>query len=176
MQIKTENLRVLGKDSIIEIANTILEKKYPVLKINMNDFIITAWSNKKSILIKYRRIFKYVPLGKSENHFIYNFSIDIINEAIYPIDNNFLINSFYIPTQEERMKIKFVKNTMEFDTTYHTTIYEKEGEYQISFTNYLISGTGIIDKTTGKSTIMSGVHGPFEPVKEESGSLIEIRN
>ncbi len=177
---RIEEIKDLGKDSIIKMANNIIEKKYPTLKINSSDFIIAALSNKKRIIVRFKRPFEYIPLGKAK-YFEHGFSnaliIDIVNESIDPIDY-VGINEFYMPTDEERKKIEFLKNRIPDYSLYHVTVNEKENTYQIYFHNESFSGVGNIDKITGEGSLMSGAHDPdiLSSEVKESNALIEIKN
>jgi hypothetical protein len=181
MNNNIEEIKALGKTAIIQLSSIILENECPQLNIRSSDFKITVWASKKEILVKYKRLIRYVPLNKEENNYIYDFSVNVISQKVPQVE--FLgMDSLFIPTKEDLKNIEFVKKS--FGLPYQgfdNTIYEKEDAYHICVDNDVAFGKYFIDKISGKET-MAPMQGSYAPMpipprsKDETDSdpLIEI--
>jgi len=176
---KIEKAKALGRDSIVKAAINIIKNKYPTLKINLSDFEITAWSNKKNILANFKRLIKFSPLGSEHANFDYDLSINIETKEVSPIDT-WGINNFYIPTEEDIQKIKFVKKAFNLPISgFDNAVIEKADMYVINLENEISYGRYHIDKVTGEELIGS-IQGSYVPNPNpdngiEEYPLIEIK-
>lgn len=164
MENQINVIKTLGKDAIIKRANRIIEKKYPTLKINSSDFGITAWSNKKDVVVKFKRRIKYVRLG-GENDFNYDFSVNVVKHLVIPFDV-FGIDRFYIPTKEDLNKIEFVRKKINLPRQgFYSEICEKADYYEIHVTNEVAFGSYFIDKITGRE-VQGSIEGSYAQVPD----------
>ncbi|OEK08134.1 hypothetical protein A8C32_01345 [Flavivirga aquatica] len=171
MENKIEKIKALGKDSIVKIAYNILEKKYPTLKINLNNFEITTWSNKKEIVVNFKRHITFIPLGRNSSDFNYNFLINMITEDVNTL-NYGRISSFYIPTEEEVKKIEFVKKAFNLPRLgFDNEISEETDMYVVRISNDDAFGIYHIDKITGKE-ILGSIEGSYESPPEIEQDII----
>ncbi len=142
--------RELGKDSIIQMAYSIVDKKFPAIKVIPSDFEITAWANKSTILVKFRRLIRYIPDGKEEGDFIYDFSVDVINNEISPFDS-WGADTFYVPSELDTENIEFVIKAFNLPVDgFINSVYENPDKYVIDLNNEVAFGRYYIDKVTGK--------------------------
>lgn len=177
---KTENkvaeTTKLGKETILKTANTILKNKYPALKINFNDYEITAWYNKNNVIVFYKRNIKFIPFGYKKEDFNYSFSVNVINKEILSFDV-FGTSKFYIPTKKDIEKINFIKKQITLKPSFDNEIFEEQDKYIVSTSNDNYFIIYHIDKVTGKEIPKSLVQGNWEPdpfIKEDTDPLIKI--
>jgi len=173
---KENNLVKTRKKTIIKIANSILKNKYPTLKINLSDYEITAWTNKKDTLVNYKRTLKFIPLSYKKGCFDYDFSVNIISKEI-PSFDMFGTSKFYTPTKQDIEKINFIKKIIIIKPGFDNEIIEDHDKYIISTSNDIYFIIYHIDKVTGKEIPQSFVQGNWEPnpFKEKNiDPLIEI--
>lgn len=172
MENKIEKAKALGKDSIIRTANNIIENKYPNLNVNLSDFEIKAWSNKENIIVKFKRLIKFIPLSNEQSDFEYDLSINIETKEIAPIDT-WGINNFYIPTEEDLKKIQFVKEAFNLPHSgFDNEVLEKADFYVINLDNDVSYGRYRIDKVTGEELINS-IQGSYVP-NPNPDNIIEV--
>ena len=177
MEHKIENTKNLGREVLIKKAKSILKEKYPSLKINLNEFEVTAWSNKKKVLVHFKRFIKFTPLGYKKGHFNYNFSVNVITKSTLPFDV-FGTTQFYTPTKEDTKKIAFVKKSFNvFKPGFENEVFEKNNMYILSISNDTYFVIHHIDKITGEEIPKSTIQGNWEPDPFETADkdpLIEI--
>jgi hypothetical protein len=178
---KSLNHMNVKKDSLIQLANEILELKYPSFKFNVSEYDITAWGNSKTTVVKYKRIIRFIPLDKKNNNLCYDFEVDLINKSIYPFDT-WGIDMFYIPTSEEQAKIDFVIKAFGLPHKgFSNSIEEDADVYRINLDNEYSYGRYVIDKITGKECD-GAIQGSYEPMPEDNSRhrfadpLVEIRD
>ncbi|KAB1068389.1 hypothetical protein F6U93_06725 [Tamlana haliotis] len=173
----------LKKAELITRANKILKTKYPDFKFLLDDYDITAWSNSKKTIVKYRRIIRFTPLNKNDgrlaNHLRYDFEVNLTNQRISPFDT-LGMTDFYIPTAEEQEKIDFVIDAFSLPRFgFNNSIVEDAKMYRIHIDNDVAFGKYFIDKTTGEEC-MGSIEGSYAPMPEIPGMtefpdpLIEI--
>jgi len=146
-----EHLKSKKKQELIDIALETLKEKQPSLVIDLNDFEGTAWGNSKEILVKFRRIIRYIPLGTDpEKRFSYDITVNLNTDEISPFDD-FFKSEFYIETKENKKSIEFIKkNFGGFSSDFENTIYEGEEDYFIDLQNQYSYGKYVLNKKTGK--------------------------
>lgn len=176
MENKIAEVKKTGKQTILKTANYILNKKYTNLKIDLKDYEITVWANKENILVNYKKLLKFTPLGYKRGHFDYDFSVNIITKEI-PSFDMFGTSKFYIPTKQDIKKINFVKKVIDVKPRFNNEVFEEHDKYIISISNDTYFIIYHIDKITGKEIPQSFVQGNWEPSpfqEKNIDPLIEI--
>lgn len=165
MENRVETLKSFGKDSLINLALiTLKEKKLPA-EISPEDYEITVWANKTEVLVKFRRLIKFIPLNHEIDDFEYNLVVNIITHKVSPFDDWFHMGEFYNPSKEEKEKIKFVKKAYGLPHNgFENVVHEYEDLYKISLDNEVAYGRYSIDKKTGAVSIeIQGSYLPAPP-------------
>ena len=168
---KLDKIKYKGKTSIIQLAFHILEsRKYP-LSFTSSDFEISVWANKKEILVKFKRLIKYIPKNIEESDYIYDLSVNVITKELDPIDT-WGPDSFYIPSEQDAKNIEFVKKYFGLPIQgFENKVYEEEDMYCINTENEVAFGKYYIDKNTGEEAMppMQGSYilKPFQETSEE---------
>ena len=160
MENKIETLTALGKDAIVNQATTILKNKYPALNITLEDYEITAWANKKEVIVNFNRLLMFKPLN-IQNTIYYNFTINVITQNINPFDA-FGTSDFYIPTAEDAIKIETLKKQIALKAGFVNEVDEKADTYYVSISNDSYFYHYEIDKSTGDRIESSEVQGNWE--------------
>src|SRR5690606_3499901 len=166
MENSVEKLKSFGKDSLINLALiTLKEKKLPA-EISPEDYEITVWANMTEVLVKFRRLIKFVPLNHEISDFEYNLVVNITTHKGSPFDDWFNINGYYYPSKEEKEKIKFVKKAYGLPHNgFENIVHEYEDLYKISLDNKVAYGRYSINKKTGAvSTETQGSYMPEPPL------------
>ncbi|MDR7212088.1 hypothetical protein [Flavobacterium piscis] len=157
---KTYNMEYLkskSKQELIEIAIKILKEKQPSLIINFDEFEGTAWGNSKEILVKFRRYIRFIPLN-TEPYQYYDISVNLVTKQILPFESGYNF-TFYIPSEEDKKKLNFIKEKANFprQSDFDITITENEDHYWISNTSKTSFSKFFINKKTGlKSGVIEG--------------------
>lgn len=162
MENSVEKLKSFGKDSLINLALiALMEKKLPE-EISPEDYEITVWANKTEVLVKFRRLIKFIPLNHKEEDFEYNLVVNLLTHKVSPFDDWHHMNEFYNPSKEEKEKIKFVKKAYGLPHDgFENVIHEYEDSYKVSIDNDVAFGRYSIDKKTG--VVSTETQGSYEP-------------
>lgn len=104
METDIEEIKAKGREAIVQMAFDQIKEKKPEWEILPQDYEITVWANKKEVIVKFRRLIRYVPKGK---HYTYNFSIVIFSKEA-PFFNTWYKNNFFVPTQEQKDTIAYL--------------------------------------------------------------------
>lgn len=178
MEYTMDQLRSKQKQELIEIVLDILKEKQSSLVITSEDFENTAWGNGKEIIVKFRRIIRYIPLGTDpEKRFSYDVTVNLNTNEISPFDDWFK-SEFYIETKEDQKALAFIKkNFGVFSSNFENTIHEGEEDYCIYRTNSYSFGKYNLNKKTGKETveIQSCDAMPNPNIKEDVDIFLEIK-
>src|SRR5690606_7471283 len=179
MENRVEKLKSFGKDSLINLALiTLKEKKLPA-EVSPEDYEITVWANKTEVLVKFKRLIKFIPLNYDINDFEYNVIVNILSHKVSPFDDWFHMGEFYFPSKEEKEKIKFVKKAYGLPHKgFENVIYEHEDSFKISLDNKVAYGRYSIDKKSGVvTTEIQGSYMPEPPLKApgifDNGEAVE---
>ncbi len=178
MDVKTKELIQKGKSRLITEANKLLEAKFPATEINYNDFEISTWANKTKVIVKYRRLIRFLSFGNEEKQFYYDLDVNLIDRSVFPMDN-FSTAKFYQPNKEEKRKILFVQKHFILPVDgFINTIIETDSTYIIDLENDVAFGKYYIDKISGKE-VMPPLQGsympvPFEEQFKSDDPLVEI--
>lgn len=179
MENNVEKLKSFGKDSLINLALIALkEKKLPV-EIIPEDYEITVWANKTEIIVKFRRLIKFIPLNHEISDFEYNLEVNLLTHKVSPFDDWHYMSEFYIPSKEEKEKIKFVKKAYGLPhKEFENVVYEDKDFYKIEIDNEVSFGRYSIDKKTGVvSTETQGSYESESPVNApgvfDNGAALE---
>lgn len=166
MNNETKEIILQGKGAVIDYAFIIIKEKVPSLKINLEDYKVTVWANKKEVLVKFRRRIKYYPKNKPDR-IDYDFSVNIIAQEtdIWSIDD------FYVPTKQDLKNIEFVKKHAPLPSSdqFEIRISETKDQFQISCTNKVAFGKYFIDKQTGKE--LPSIQGSYTPMPSPNTTL-----
>ena len=157
MKNHLEQLRLQGKEKMIEQAVALLEEKHPALDPDYSDYEITVWTNSTTVLIKFRYLFRIYSAAVAGNSSpVCDLTVDLMSGEIYPLDDWFAKDRFHYLTSNEKEILRFVKENTdlpyEVKRNYTYEIHDMEGYYTIyirmngSFTNYRI------DKITGEQS------------------------
>lgn len=159
-----EQLRSKQKEELIEIALEILKEKQPSVVTDLDEFETSAWKNSKEVIVKFRRYIRFISL-KADTSQYYDISVNLITKQILPFESgyNFI---FYIPTEEDKKKLKFIKEKaiIPNQPDSEITITENEDHYWISNSNKTSYSKFFINKKTGfKSGIIENTYAVFQP-------------
>jgi|SRR5690606_10932589 len=105
-----EELKQLGKDSLIKLALSYMDKS-----IDVSQYNIKVLANKSEVIVSFRIPVKYIPYN---SEYFYDASVDIGNDFIsyanYSNPEDYQSNtvSFYTPTEEHKENLKFVVNAI----------------------------------------------------------------
>ena len=180
MENNIDEIKLLGKEGIIQLAFKIIKEKELPYKINPEDYKITVWANKTEVLVKLNRLIKYVPLGSNEFDYEYNMSVNIINHKVDPFESILYKNNFYTASKADKKNIEFLKKhtTLPY-SGFENTIVETENTFEIHINNDTNIAIIYIDKTTGKE--LPGLSGhnmpppmPEMPIDGDENILKEI--
>lgn len=159
-----EYLKSKKKQELIQMALLILKDKQPSLVLNPDDFETTAWKNSTEILIKFRRYIRFIPLNTEPNQY-YDITINLITKQILPFESGYNF-SFYIPSEEDKKKLNFIKQKTDFqkDPYSEITITENMDYYWISNFSKTSLNKFFIKKGNGfKSAIIQNTFSEFRP-------------
>lgn len=159
-----EYLKSKKKQELIEMALLILKEKQPSLVLNPDDFETTAWKNSTEMLIKFRRYIRFIPLNAEPNQY-YDITINLITKQILPFESGYNF-SFYIPSEEDKMKLNFIKQKADFqkDPYSERTITENIDYYWVSNFGKTSLNKFFIKKSNGfKSAIIQNTFSEFRP-------------
>ncbi len=182
-----EEIKQLGKDSIIQIALDFMD-----YKIDPTNYDIKVLANTTSVLVSFYIPVKYVPY-KSE--YFYDVVVDITNEFIsydnYSNPREYQNNqvSFYKPSKEHQKNIAFVIQAINENgrergipsinlTNFkdHLIIRETPKHFNIEFVSETYDLTYKIKRTTGKiSNLITGYIEPQPIDKDETDKFEEIK-
>ncbi|PXY47009.1 hypothetical protein [Flavobacterium hydrophilum] len=166
-----EHLKSKSKQELIEIALEILKEKQQSLIIDSDDFESTAWQNSKKILVKFRRYIRFIPLNTDPYQY-YDITVNLITKQVLPFDSVFNF-TFFIPTEEDKKKLDFIKSKTDFakQSNSEITITENEDHYWISNSSKTSFSKFFINKKTGfKSGLLEGTYSVphIKPVLEST--------
>ncbi|MGL1887695.1 MAG: hypothetical protein OCD76_14355 [Reichenbachiella sp.] len=166
---KTEDLIrqkiALGKIQLIDEANSFVGYKYPGFTFSTIEYEITTWANSKRVVVKYRRLIRFTPLGKENENLDYDFEVDLTNQNTS--FDTWGMDKFYIPTTEEQEKINFVMNAFGLPLSgFDNSIIEEADSYRINIDSEASFGRYVIDKTTGNECEGS-IQGSYEPMPDD---------
>ncbi len=174
-----KNKMTLNKDQLIIQANTILATKYPNFRFNASLYEISAWKNSQKTVVYYKRIIKFIPLGKKEQDLTYDFEVNLTSKSVAPFDF-FGVEKLYHPNTEDQKKIDFVVKAFNLPHSgFDTKIVEGPNIFAIYLDNEVAFGQYYIDKTTGKECLES-IEGSYAPIPDDiklldKDPLIEIK-
>ena len=150
----------LSKAQTIEKALIIIKEKYPDISISSSDFEIKVWANKSELLVKFRRLIRFIPWGKETSNLVYDISVDLHTKEIEPLDT-WRSDRFYIPDDKETEQIEFIKGVFNLPFKgFETSINEKADRYEIRVDNKTSFGLYFLDKIT-RNEIMSPLQGSY---------------
>lgn len=178
MNSDLENLKSLGKASIIESAFNILrENKQLTVDIIPSDYNISVWANSEKLLVKFIRKLKYIPIN---THYVYDLTVDMLTKKVSPFDDWYRCEKdlFYIPSEDDILKIEFVKKHCEVPVAhFDNCIYEEDDSWFIKITNKYAFRKFNMNKLTGEISfeIEGSYHvGPSESFRRVPDPLKEI--
>lgn len=158
-----ETLKNQGKKALILEAQKLVGDSYPKLLIDTTQFSIEVWANSRTVMVKFKRIIRYVPLGKEESNFIYDFSVDLVKARVLPF-KNFGVDRFYFPTEQDQKNIEFVIEKFGLPHVgFINTILEMDTTFLIALENDVAFGRYYIDKITGLEA-MPPLQGSYAPM------------
>lgn len=147
METDIEEIKAKGREAIVQMAFDQIKEKKPEWEILPQDYEITVWANKKEVIVKFRRLIRYVPKGK---HYTYNFSIVIFSKEA-PFFNTWYKNNFFVPTQEQKDTIAYLTELIGLPYQHmDNSISEDEENYYVSMTSKTAFSHHIINKKTGE--------------------------
>lgn len=152
-----EELKLKSKQELVQIAFDILKERQPSLVLNSDDFESSAWGNSKEIIVKFRRYIRFIPIN-AEPYQYYDITLNLITKQILPFESGYNF-TFYTPTQEDKKKLDFIKEKVDFSnhSSFDITITENEDNYWVSKKSKTSFSKFFIDKKTGfTSGVMDG--------------------
>ncbi|MEE9364775.1 MAG: hypothetical protein V3U92_19415 [Cellulophaga sp.] len=166
--LKEENI-ANKRNTIIEIASSILKEKQPNLKLNSNDFEIVILGNYKDIIVKYRR---FIRFEKSHEKTVFDLAVNIITKEIVPFNSSKI--SFYIPSLADKKAINTIQNILplELSANMEHTILENEDYFWIASLSQKAAKKYIINKKH-KQIIWSEASNNFQTNNREDLTLEE---
>ncbi|NRS87564.1 hypothetical protein HNQ02_000471 [Flavobacterium sp. 7E] len=106
MNYTKEELNTKSKEELIEIAKHLLEKKYPEIVLNLNDFNSRVWSNEYGIInVFFNRVIRYAP--NTTDNICYDITVNLDTKEIMPFDKKDLV--FYTSSEKANSTIKYLK-------------------------------------------------------------------
>lgn len=148
MQTAIDKITSQGKETIVIMANAIIEEKMPSLIIRPEDYEITVWSNEVEVEVRFKRLIKY---KQKDVHYRYDLTVEIVRKKIDPFDvwgNN---ANFFIPNQHQKETIDYLTKLMGLPARrMENEIYEDEENYHVTFYSKGGHSTHIINKKTGE--------------------------
>ncbi|WP_422358601.1 hypothetical protein [Reichenbachiella sp.] len=172
MDNKSPNLKKLQKDSLVKLANELLETKYPSFTFDAQEYEITAWVNTEKTIVKYRRVIRFTPLDKKDENLDYDFEVDLTHQTISPFDT-WGMKRFYIPTKVEQEKIDFVVDAFGMPRLgFNNSIVEDSTMYKILIDNEVAFGHYFLDKMTGEEC-MGAIEGSYAPMPDDIPELVD---
>ncbi|UXP31149.1 hypothetical protein N6H18_12400 [Reichenbachiella agarivorans] len=160
----------LKKDALIQLANEAIELRYPDFDFDLSDYVVTAWRNSHTVVVKYRRMIQFIPLDRKLDNLHYDIEVDLTSQHISPFDI-WGMNRFYIPTSEEQANIDFVTNVFGLPHPgFIACIEEDTSVYRIYLDNEQSFGRYVIDKITGIE-YEGAIEGSYEPMPRDLDGL-----
>lgn len=148
MQTAIDKITSQGKETIVIMANAIIEEKMPSLIIRPEDYEITVWFNEIEVEVRFKRLIKY---KQKDVHYRYDLTVEIVRKKIDPFDvwgNN---ANFFIPNQHQKETIDYLTKLMGLPARrMENEIYEDEENYHVTFYSKGGHSTHIINKKTGE--------------------------
>ena len=148
MQTTIDKITSQGKETIVNMANAIIEEKMPSLIIRPEDYEITVWFNEIEVEVRFKRLIKY---KQKDVHYRYDLTVEIGRKKIDPFDvwgNN---ANFFIPNQHQKETIDYLTKLMGLPARrMENEIYEDEENYHVTFYSKGGHSTHIINKKTGE--------------------------
>lgn len=177
--LKMEESEHTNKRELIEMGFVLLQEKQPQVTIKPEDFEITAWKNSKEIVVKFRRIIRYIPLRFfSKKRIDFDITVNLKTHEILPFDGVFN-TTFYTPTKADQEAIAFVQEKFGyFSGDFENTIREGKEDYFIDCENEYSYGKYTLNKITGKpGPALQGSYIPVSLVEHvaDLDILIEIK-
>lgn len=155
-----EELKLLGKDSLIKLALSYIDKSIDLTQYNIN-----VLANESDVIVSFRIPLKYIPYN---SEYFYDASVDLSNDFIsyanYSNPEDYQSNTvtFYSPTEEHKENIKFVVNAINAskneniipvnitELTDDLIIREKPAYYGVEYISEKYDLVYKINKITGK--------------------------
>lgn len=160
MKNTLEDLKNISEDSLINLAFTILKEKSIPHKINIKDYEITVQTSEKNILVELSRIIKFRPLGSENCHYIYDISINMMTEKVFPFDLLYNSGVFFELNESQKKQIGFLKKVTVLPyPDFENEVVETENTFEIHITNETSIAIISIDKVTGEQ--LSELNGHF---------------
>ncbi|NUM82279.1 hypothetical protein HUU42_15900 [bacterium] len=160
-----DEMKALGRDSLIAIAASRAQSSYPDFKTDLFDRIRVKVS-RGSLWVIFEQVIRFVP---RKSAFIYDMSVNLTENSIGtgPIENDrelkdFEDYQFFKPTKESRKAIEFVLNAINKDNEIgdipegklpddtQMTVIEKSDHYAIEVDSYSTVSHYKIKKGSGK--------------------------
>lgn len=168
MEDEIEKIKAKGKEAIVQIAFDIIKQKKPALEILPEDYEITAWADRKEVIVKFRRLIRYVP---KNTHYEYDLSVEIITKMVSPFDVWHYKADFFIPTQEQRETIAYLKDLIGLPYRYmNNNISEDDEYYIVSCTSETAFSHQYINKKTGEQ--LAPLEGTYAVLPHDFGPTL----
>lgn len=129
---------ISNKNEIVKIADSILNERYPDLKLSHSDFEIMILGNYKDLIVKYRR---YARFNKGSEKTAFDLAVNIITGEISPFDSS--ETPFYSPSSEEKRVISTMQNLVPFEQSSNI-------EHSVSVNEEYFFVTSISERSTKK--------------------------
>jgi hypothetical protein len=185
MEQKVENLISLGKDSIIQIALSLVDEDVKIENFSK----IMVVTNGSLVYVSFMNPIKYLPMGSV---FYFDVGVNVLDKTINysPTSNTQLETNakipFYIETPESLKHIQFVIEainksgeigSVNIETFQdNMTIREHKNYYEIIVVSETTESSYKIEKISGK--VYDAIHAHLEQVpieREENAPFIEIK-
>lgn len=172
MDNSISKVKGFSKDALIERAYQLLESKYPAFDFDDEEYEITAWANTEKTVVIFRRIIRFTPMDRKDDHLDFDFKVNLTHHAVSPFDA-WGMDRFYRPTKEEQEKIDFVMSSFGMPRLgFNNSIVEDSTMYKIHIDNEVAFGHYFIDKITGKEC-MGSIEGSYAPMPDDIPELVE---
>jgi hypothetical protein len=127
-----------------------IRSRFPDLEIKPEEFEITVWSNKKEVVVKYRRLIRYVV---KDSNLYYDISVNIVSGEIAPFDGILYSGNFFIPTENQKKVIGYLKERLNLPLpNMDNEVSENDENYYVSATSNTAFIHLIVNKKTGRQT------------------------
>ena len=174
MNYTQKDLETKSKSELIEMAQSILEQKYPEIQLDFNEFDCRVWNGSYNITkVIFRRAIRYISNSSENIH--YDITVNLNTNEITPLDNQNEHGVLYLTSKREKKIITVLKKKnilpKEIESDIEYSIAENEDYYLISCFNDLPNVVknstnqeeehpflqkSLISKKTGKSLFFKG--------------------
>lgn len=172
-------LKRQGKASLVGQAFDILKANQPALEINADDYDITVWANSKEVIVKFRRLIRYV---RDSGNWYYDITVNLTTQKVSPWDDILFKDNFFIPTKAEQQVIDHLKEVTLLPYPHmESSISEGDENYYINCTSKTSFRHYFINKATGEeSGILEGSYAVLPadmlPSSGDDDELEEIKD